>query len=68
MEIYDINDVKIVKVNNSSVKVMYNGEEFFVTHQLFNRWLREEVIEGGIIYKTSSDGISSKWLAILSIF
>ena len=68
METYNINDVKIVKVNTSSLKVRYNGEEFLITHQLFNRWLIEEVIEGGIIYKTSSDGISSKWLAVLSIF
>ena len=68
METYIINAVKIVNVHNSSLKVRYNGEEFFVTHQLFNRWLMEEVIEGGIIYKTSSDGISSKWLAMLSIF
>lgn len=68
METYNINDVKIVNVNNSSLIVRCNGEEFFVTHQLFNRWLGEEVIGGYIIYKTSPDGISDKWLAMLSIF
>lgn len=59
--------MKVLRMNKASMLVEINGSAFLVTRNVFNKIVSNQVSEVIVVEKTYND-VTSKWLALVSIF
>jgi hypothetical protein len=59
--------MKVLRMNKASMLVEINGSTFLVTRNVFNKIVSNQVSEVIVVEKTYND-VTSRWLALVSIF
>lgn len=68
MKTITFDQVRIININNASVTVDIDSKTVLFTRKIFNRLIRERVLEGIFVERPTLNNSTITWFGVINIF